>query len=547
VKMSPFISRQHRTRGFHFVIVICTFVLSLHIVSLWWLPEDELAQTSGKPNSQLRYVLRNIAGGRKLSDDAVRMFSNTSFNQVSIDTRSPKCKNTLYDIFSLPKTSVIIFVNNETFPMFMGTIFTLAHRTPWEILHEIVIICDVTVPKLSSYILKEIFPRTNITVYHALWSMGTTTARVVGAKRASGDVIVFLDMNTRVNHGWLEPILSEIKLNRNTIVQPSIDVMNSKTLKYQRYNDEMKGVISWNLEFKYARVLKDRRNPLNETESLSTSAISGEVFAVNRMYFFEIGGLDTSMRSGGGENIELSIRVWLCGGNMKILPCSRVTQYIWKETSVKGNNSNRLSNNQRIAETWLGNHRRYFYFANDGRVIPSTESYANSEMKRIKSKLQCKDFNWFIRYVSPLLSVPLTLNSKLYYGKLQNLKSLQCVGIDESEKLNSDRIRLHMKPCLSEESKYFVFGQNRLLFNGFCALFDEDRYAILSPCSKVPDEHTWDYNEEQQLYWSFIDGGCAMHVTDPDEESNSRQTVMLMQCNHDQLMFSKWKFQFEIS
>ena len=50
----------------------------------------------------------------------------------------------------------------------------------------------------------------------------------------------------------------------------------------------------------------------------------GCAFAVDKEYFFAVGSFDAAMNIWGGENVELSVRVWRCGGYLLKNPCSRV-------------------------------------------------------------------------------------------------------------------------------------------------------------------------------------------------------------------------------
>ena len=59
-------------------------------------------------------------------------------------------------------------------------------------------------------------------------------------------------------------------------------------------------------------------------EPFSTPAMPGGIFAISTSWFYDIGAYDEQMEIWGGENIDISLRTWMCGGGLYIVPCSRV-------------------------------------------------------------------------------------------------------------------------------------------------------------------------------------------------------------------------------
>jgi predicted glycosyltransferase involved in capsule biosynthesis len=48
------------------------------------------------------------------------------------------------------------------------------------------------------------------------------------------------------------------------------------------------------------------------------------IFAIQSEYLKKLGGFDWNLLQFGTETIELSLRIWLCGGVIIRQPCSRV-------------------------------------------------------------------------------------------------------------------------------------------------------------------------------------------------------------------------------
>ena len=84
--------------------------------------------------------------------------------------------------------------------------------------------------------------------------------------------------------------------------------------------------------------------------------MAGGLFSIDREYFYHLGAYDEGMDIWGGENLELSFRIWMCGGILLISTCSHVGHVFRKSTpySFPGGTSKIVNhNNARLAEVGL--------------------------------------------------------------------------------------------------------------------------------------------------------------------------------------------------
>ena len=148
-------------------------------------------------------------------------------------------------------------------------------------------------------------------------------ARVLGCTEAKGPVLIVMDSHVEVAIGWLQPLLDPIARNPNMIVLPAVETLKPQTLEYNNviggfYN--WVGTFTWELMYTWvaAPIPSDSHTPV------ICPTMLGAAFAIRKDYFEYLGYYDTGFELWGGENMELSFKVWMCGGKMVQAFCSHV-------------------------------------------------------------------------------------------------------------------------------------------------------------------------------------------------------------------------------
>ena len=123
------------------------------------------------------------------------------------------------------------------------------------------------------------------------------------------------------------PLIHQVTCDRTSIAVPIIDNIDEHTFDYNytHYNDIKKGGFNWSLNFEWeSRGQIDIDQDEKKSDPFVTPAMPGGIFAIQSNWFYEIGAFDSKMEIMGGESIDLSLRTWLCGGSLYIVPCSHV-------------------------------------------------------------------------------------------------------------------------------------------------------------------------------------------------------------------------------
>uniref|UniRef100_UPI0037E99C67 polypeptide N-acetylgalactosaminyltransferase 5 n=1 Tax=Semicossyphus pulcher TaxID=241346 RepID=UPI0037E99C67 len=451
------------------------------------------------------------------------------------DTRPRDCSRKLVHD-DLPSTSVIFCFVDEVWSTLLRSVHSVLNRSPPHLLKEIILVDDFSTKeylkeKLDKYMLQ--FPK--VRIIRLKERQGLIRARLAGAAAAKGEVLTFLDSHIECNVGWLEPLLERVYLDHRKVPCPVIEVISDKDMSYMLVDNFQRGIFKWPLVFGWSPLPEEyiKKHNMTISDPIRCPVMAGGLFSISKKYFYELGSYDPGLDVWGGENMEISFKIWMCGGEIEIIPCSRVGHIFRGQNPYKFPKDRQKTverNLARVAEVWLDEYKDLFYSHGYQHLLDKSDIGNLTEQIELRKKLKCKSFKWYLDNVYPDMEAPLVKAEGLLFN--QGLR--RCLSLQDGSPV--------FEICdSSHQSQHFNYTWLRLLRqNDQCvAAKGKGQGFALQPCDNTKPELHWFYKSSTSLADHLIAEYVSLHMcleADPHNES-----VDLNPCD-SRNFYQKWQF-----
>lgn len=375
-------------------VLVTSLLLSLcyvHNLQTFELGEEEAMARAEKRHRLRRSAAQTgarVGGGMRAASEAISL----SHFWSATSGRSPKVP--------LETLSVVLPCAMEG-SFAAQTVEAVIAHTKRHRLHEIIVVDDGSRPPLLNDFPRHLLkPQGPVVMLRHEKTMGLITTKKVGGDNATGDVIVFFDCHISPRDGWEEAFLKQMKRagDHRTVVVPTITSLDPDTwTEIPNGPSSSACYILLNADFTWMATA-DRDVPL----------MSGGLLGISRQWWEETGGYDEHMVAWGGENIDQSLRTWLCGGRIEAAQGAYVA-HMWRDPKKPKTilrypipTEDVMRNKARAVTAWFEEFReKVFTFPEYENFVDGSQSIGDmSNFDRLRSRLTCKPFSHYIHRFS---------------------------------------------------------------------------------------------------------------------------------------------------
>uniref|UniRef100_A0A8C1KT83 Polypeptide N-acetylgalactosaminyltransferase n=1 Tax=Cyprinus carpio TaxID=7962 RepID=A0A8C1KT83_CYPCA len=295
--------------------------------------------------------------------------------------------------------------------------------------------------------------------------------------------------------------------------------------------EDLDSYIKQHLQKKVKLVRNEKREGLIRGRMIGASHTTGGLFAMDRNYFYELGQYDRGMDIWGGENLEISFRIWMCGGQLLIVPCSRVGHIFRKRRPYgsPGGQDTMAHNSLRLAHVWMDDYKEQYFVL---RPELRNRDYGDiSDRVAIRKRLQCHSFKWYLDNIYPEMQVssphkpqhPVFINKGLkrpkvlQRGRLRNLLADKCLVAQGRPSQKGGAVVVRDCDPQDTEQEWAYDEEHELILAGLlCLDMSEIRSSDpprLMKCHGSGGSQQWTLGKNKWLYQVSV--GQCLAVADP--------------------------------
>ena len=218
-------------------------------------------------------------------------------------------------------------------------------------------------------------------------------------------------------------------------------------------------------------------------------------------------------------------------------------------------------NLMRIAELWMGDHKKFFYASTYSWEFKRTffteqdrESLARRE--ELKRELKCRDFDWYHKYIIP--EIPTPPSDAHYYGEVANIKTEACWYVAEDGYIGMTYYCFFHR--VLPQNLFTIDQIGNLRYRDKCATIDPSTWLMrMRECTLPEGTITFDVVRVRDatnvghVRAHFLFNGmprvmCIMQVTNPNKLHYREQMPQLSDCDETmEESFQLWRWTYRFS